>query len=234
MLNRTSYIIFSLILVIITLLSEQYTNYDMLISAKFYNVIQHKWDINIPIHYTLSPFFYSGIKEFTAFCGTLAALTILFSLRYPFLRQYTIGCAILLLSTIIIPIIIGQIKTYTNIYCPNLLNNFDGFIPYKHVFESFPANFSFSHPGRCFPASHPSGPFSLMSSYFIFKDKFNQSIAILFSFSLGIIASLYQIMRGEHFISHCIISFCISIIIIVIIEKAVKKVAPYFLLQKFK
>lgn len=227
MLTRKNFIIFALLLLVATLALEQYTDWDMLIIRRFYNSANKEWMINLYEHYALSPFFYNGLKSFVAACGTLSALTIAASIKYPGLRSYIPGCLILLLSTIIIPTLIGQIKSLTNIYCPNLLLDFNGFVTYRHVFEILPPDASFPHPGRCFPASHPSGPFALMSAYFIFKDRPNRLFAVYLAFTLGIIASFYQMMRGEHFLSHCLVSFSVAVIGIICIEKTVKFILSY-------
>ena len=49
-----------------------------------------------------------------------------------------------------------------------------------------------------------------MSLYYIFQTPRGKRNGLLFGFFLGCIASGYQMLRGEHFLSHCLISFFLA------------------------
>lgn len=71
-----------------------------------------------------------------------------------------------------------------------------------------------------------------MSLCFFFKRRKNQLIAVSSAFFLAAVNGSYQLLRGEHFISHTLVSFFIEVMMIDIIHFVLKK-AISRLLGKF-
>lgn len=200
--------------IIFVLLAEQFSGWDVLVNNYFYNSATRSWLISYEEHLRLSPIFYAGMKVLVSLVGTAAAVMCLASFKYQPLQPYRAGLALLVLCTMLIPGLVAWLKDITHMYCPNQLAIYSGLAPYVHLFEPYPADFSSVHPGRCFPAGHPSGPFALMGLSLVFQSSRNKRRGFLFGAGLGIIASAYQMLRGEHFLSHCILSFLIAVVVI--------------------
>ena len=196
--------------ILLTLAAEQFTDWDILISNAFFNADERSWLISYERHLRLSPLFYSGMKIFVSAVGSIAAVITAASYGYSFLKPYRQGALALVLGTIIIPSAVAFLKDITQIYCPNQLAIYSGIAPYIHLFERYPAWFHSVHPPRCFPAGHPTGAFALMSLYYVFQTPRGKRNGLLFGFFLGCIASGYQMLRGEHFLSHSLISFFLA------------------------
>lgn len=208
---------------VFTLLLEQFTNIDILFSDMIYDFSAKQWLIPYSLHQKLNPIFYDGAKHFVAFCGTLCVLYMIYSFFKPQYRCRFSAALTVLLCTIIIPTSVGQLKKISNFYCPNQLEHYDHRYPYAKVFESYPSDFSPEHRGRCFPGGHATGAYALMSLCFFFRRRKNQLIAVSSAFFLAAVNGSYQLLRGEHFISHNLVSFFIAVMMIVIIHFVLKK-----------
>ena len=117
-----------------------------------------------------------------------------------------------LLALIFVPLCIASLKKVTNTYCPNQLTVFDGIIPYVRLLESYPITANAVN-GRCFPAGHATIGFFLFIIYFcaftLQKQHF-RFYGIALGCIVGGIAGLYQMARGEHFLSHTLVSMILA------------------------
>ncbi len=215
-------IISALLGIVVVLALEQFTDIDVWLSDKIYNFRTHQWPIPYNLHQKLNPIFYDGAKHLVATVGTFCVLYMLYSLWKPQYRCRFSAALTILLCTIIIPTTVGQLKRQSNVYCPNQLVHYEASYPYARVFEHYPADFVPRHRGRCFPAGHISGAFALMSMYLFFKTKRNQRLALTAALLLAFTNGAYQLLRGEHFISHNFISLFIAMILIVLINTVIK------------
>lgn len=222
-------ILISLLGILIVLVLEQYTNIDINLSDKIYNFEMHRWPISYTLHQKLNPIFYDGAKHLVATVGTFCVFYMFYALRKTRYRCRFAAALTVLLCTIIIPAAVGQIKKQTNVYCPNQLLHYEGHYPYARVLERYPDDFVPNHRGRCFPGGHVSGAFSLMSLYLFFKNKRNKILAVSASILLATVNGTYQMLRGEHFISHNLVSFFIAVILIAIINFFVQIIFSKFL-----
>jgi len=78
---------------------------------------------------------------------------------------------------------------------------YGGDLPFFELFSNPPSGVE---AGRCFPAGHSSGGFSLSAFYFAFmhnKPRFANGM-LWIALSTGLFMGLVQIMRGAHFLSH--------------------------------
>ncbi len=73
--------------------------------------------------------------------------------------------------------------------------------------------------GRCFPAGHASGGFALMSLCLFPVSNRNRKLLLLVGFTLGWLMGLYQMARGEHFITHTLFTMFLSLFVISLLKK---------------
>ena len=192
------------------LLLEYFTDWDTDLQEYFFDRPHNRWLIYPELHKKLSVFFYKGIKTLLAVTALCCLARLALSIRQKQLRPDNKPYWIMLLSIIFVPALIAGAKYVTNVYCPYQLNIYNGLYPFVRILESYPADFIQPKPGRCFPAGHPTGAFALMSLYYVFQTPRRKRNGLLFGFFLGCIASGYQMLRGEHFLSHCLISFFLA------------------------
>lgn len=218
-LNRVIWL--TLLCLSFVLLAEQYTGLDVSLQNHFFDSQTSLWIITLPMHRELDFIFYDGLKHFVAFWGTISVLIMLASLRIKKLRPKITAAMTVLLCTIIIPSSINRLKKNTDIYCPNQLEIYNGTYPYVKILEPYPEGTTRKHPGHCFPAGHVSGLFSLMALGYYFCNRRRRYAVITATFGMAWIGGLYQMLRGEHFLSHTLITMILVPILIMIIHRLV-------------
>jgi membrane-associated PAP2 superfamily phosphatase len=92
-------------------------------------------------------------------------------------------------------------KSVTDRHCPREMDVFGGLIPYTRLFEGTPPGYA---PGRCFPAGHASGAFSLVGLYFVARARRRPRAGwwLAPAVLLGAAFAVAQQARGAHFVSH--------------------------------
>lgn len=109
----------------------------------------------------------------------------------------------------IIPAFISGLKAVTHVYCPYQVQSYGGFYHFVPLWEN---NLDLAR-GRCFPAGHASGDFSLISLYFIAPSTKKRYLSLCLICVLGLMMAGYQMVNGRHFLSHTLTSLWISITI---------------------
>jgi len=203
---------------------ENYTNLDIIIQNHIFNFETKAWPIPHELHKKLSPIFYNGMKALVTAIGTICAIYLLSCWKIEKNRKKFLPVLVVLLSTMLVPATVGKLKRVTNTYCPAQLQEYNGPIPYVKLLQHYPADFHPPHPGRCFPAGHVTGTFSLMALYLIFEDRRRKYAALAFAITLGCIAGTYQMLRGEHFLSHNLTSALLAALIIYFLNLLLKQI----------
>lgn len=208
------------ILLIIVILFFQYSNLDIKVQNLFFNFETKNWliDKNEPI---LKFLLYDGLKKALIIFAVLILLSLIFLRKNEFVKNHKNGLIIILLSSILIPLIIGSLKAITNQPCPCHLEHFGGIYPDIKIFESYPSNFIQESKVKCWPAGHASGGFALMSMFFLFKKY--RYLALVFALILGWSMGLYKMLLGDHFLSHTIITMLIAWIVILLLYKTIER-----------
>ena len=134
-------------------------------------------------------------------------------------REWVRAGLLLSLSCAATPLLVASLKAVTGIYCPRQLALFGGEAPYRHLFStSVPVS-----GGRCFPGGHASGGFALTMLFFCFSSRRAKAAALAASLALGWTMGLYQMMRGEHFLSHTVVSMLLAwqmnILLVLLVER---------------
>lgn len=208
----------------VVLFLEMFTDIDIYVQNFFYQADISQWLINPALHKDLNYIFYKGPKIFTAVIGGVLLIYLLSSIKWINLRAYNQPVLILLLSLILVPSIVASMKYFTNVYCPYQLNIYNGSFPFVRILENYPIDFVQIKSGRCFPAGHATVGFAYMSLFYCFHKLKYRILGLCFGCAMGIIVSLYQMYRGQHFLSHSLFSFIASFMVIMIINYLVQKI----------
>ena len=163
---------------------------------------------------------YDGAKGLLVLFALGLMISLAFCRRWPRLTSHCRGIRIVVLSLILVPLIVAGLKTATNVACPRSLVLFGGELPYIKVLEKYPAGARPKSIQRCFPASHASGGFALMSLMFLFRTSRGRRLALASGVMIGWIIGGYKMAIGDHFFSHTLTSmllawFVINLIVIV-------------------
>lgn len=126
---------------------------------------------------------------------------------------------LIFLGLTLIPLIAGNIKKITNVYCPCQLEIYGGSKPYVRIFESYPKNFYAEKRGKCFPAGHAVTGFSLFILFFAFRKKSHRILGLASGVMFGGIASFYQMAKGVHFLGDSLVSMLVCFLLAALIYK---------------
>ena len=113
----------------------------------------------------------------------------------------------LLACLAVVPVLCTQLRAVSQMATPGALAMYGGG-PWEHrlLFEAKPVGY----PSNAFPAGHASGGFALLSLAFAWaepgKRRLGLGVALVFGGWMG----LYQIARGEHFLSHTVVTAALA------------------------
>ncbi|MDD5052263.1 MAG: phosphatase PAP2 family protein [Sulfuricurvum sp.] len=196
---------------------------DIWVQSHFYNPINHQWilDSNRPIPKFI---FYDGIKRLLIIIGVVLLVGTIAFWKRPFFQLYRRGMVIVLLSSILVPVVIGSLKAVTNIPCPKNLEIFGGTYPHTCVWEKYPSDFCHKEKMKCWPAGHASGGFALLSLVYLFRTRRNKIIAGSSAMIIGWSMGTYKMIIGDHFLSHTVITMVMAWFLISLIVMATNTV----------
>lgn len=208
----------SLISLLIIFVFFEVTNADLFIQKMLFNYAEKKWHFQDPT-LLYKKIFYTGIKIPIYVIGLSALVALIISWKKKIWTSYRKGLIIVALTLILLPTLIAVVgKNLTDVQCPDDLNVFAGRIPYVKHFEAYPINPDSSDgkwpKGRCFPAGHASGGFALLSLVCFFKSRRNKRIAFIVAMSMGWTMGVFQMIRGNHFLSHHLVTMCLAFILV--------------------
>ena len=129
---------------------------------------------------------------------------------------------ILFLGVTLIPLIAGNVKKFTNIYCPTQLEIYDGKYPYIRIFDSPMPDFKANKKGQCFPAGHAVTGFCLLILFFIFERKIWKVAGLMLGFTSGWILGIYQMAKGAHFFGDTLVAMLLCFLLALLIDKFVR------------
>lgn len=197
----------------------QTTNIDLTIQQNLFDSENKKWliDRNEPVKKLI---FYTGPK--ILFAGTIVFLFFCL-LRQKYQKKCPAPFTLILLGLILIPLIAGNIKKFTNVYCPSNLEIYGGDKPYVKIFDSYPQNFYASKKGQCFPAGHCVTGFALMILFFALRKKSARLLGLFSGIFLGWIMGFYQMAKGVHFFGDTLISMLVCFLLAALIARFYQK-----------
>ena len=215
-------IILNLILIIALLFIFDYSNIDLALQKYLFNFESKKWlvDKEEPI---AKFFFYQAPKVLLGILMIFCLFLLAKKRSFPIINLNKHQIILLFLGITLIPLTVGNIKKFTNVYCPNQLEIYNGDYPYVKVLEPYPASFLQSKKGKCFPAGHAVTGFCLMILFFVFKEREKRIKGLIFGVALGWIIGFYQMAKGAHFFSDTVISMLMCFLVATIIDLIFKK-----------
>ncbi|MDR1007542.1 MAG: phosphatase PAP2 family protein [Campylobacteraceae bacterium] len=222
-------IIITFLLLLLVILTEQFTPWDIKIQNLFFDLSTCSWILDKDVNNILHFLFYSGIKTLLIGLSVLVVALFAYSFKNKKLKSYRYSCLLFILTMVLVPFILAGAKKYTNVYCPAQLNYYCGSKPYAKALSHYPIDFdSMSGKGRCFPAGHASGGFALMALFFCFKRKKYKITGLIMGLTLGWTMGIYQILRGEHFLSHTLVTMLGAWLIILCLVFALNRIRKRF------
>lgn len=206
-------ILATLALLALALIFVQYGNFDVWLQNKFFDFAQKKWlvDKTEPV---AKFFFYQFPKMLFSLAIIGCLLVSLFS-KTKNRRKFIL----IFLGFALIPLIAGNVKKFTNVYCPAQLEIYGGAKPYIKIFSSYPQDFKAEKRGQCFPAGHAVTGFALLILFFALEKKSNRVLgfcaAIIFGWAMG----TYQMLKGAHFFGDTLIAMLLCFLIAAILAR---------------
>lgn len=113
----------------------------------------------------------------------------------------------LLACMALVPVLCTQLRAVTHMATPSALAMYAGG-SWEHLllFEVKPAGY----PSNAFPAGHASGGFALLSLAFAWAEPPRRRLGLGVAVLTGGWMGLYQIARGEHFLSHTVVTVALA------------------------
>lgn len=228
----------NIVLIALVLCIINYTNIDIQIQNLLFDFERKKWliDRNEPvkkfIFYQLPKIFLGCVIVFSLFATILG-----YRNKVKFFHQNRQRLLLILLGLSLIPLIAGNIKKFTNIYCPTQLAIYDGNRPYVKIFDKYPGEFIQDKKGKCFPAGHTVTGFAFFILFFALRGKSKIFLGLIFPLILGWILNFYQMAKGVHFIGDGLVAMLSCFLIAAIIARFLhpttqkKSLAPSSTLQ---
>lgn len=110
--------------------------------------------------------------------------------------------AYILASVAVTTILCTQLRDITQMATPRGLLMYGGRWEHLLLFESKPMGY----PSNAFPAGHASGGFGLLCLIFAWPESHIRRRGLIIALLMGGWMGLYQIARGEHFLSHTLVT----------------------------
>lgn len=174
------------------------TDWDLRLSDPFYDHFAQTWPYKHS--WWAEGLIHTGGKDLILVIGISALLAVIGSYAVQALRPWRRAALFLSLNIALSTGLVAVAKETTNRHCPWDHTRYDGPVPYSRLFEPPPAE---CKPGKCFPAGHAAGGFSLMGLYFVFYRRRPLALAgLAIGLGLGTLFSFGQVARGAHFVSH--------------------------------
>ena len=182
-----------------------------------------EWLISEAFHDSYKLLLYAGPKILIV-CTGIGFITLLVASFTPALkerlRQWRRPALLVLICLIFIPYSVAILKTLTGVYSPTDLLPYGG--EHEHIgFVAQLYTYGMTAGGRSFPAGHASGGFALMALFYLpVQTRMKRSfllIGLLAGWSMGI----YQMARGEHFLSHTLTTMFIALAMITLFGKII-------------
>ena len=188
---------------------------DQLAQAPFFP--DGHWLLSRDFHKTYKLWLYTGPKICIAATGVAflgVCLAALFSRKHRAkLDNWLTPSLVVVWSIILVPLSVAAIKAATGVYSPVDLIPYGG----KHPHIGFLAQMWLhgrAAGGASFPAGHASGGFALMALYSLPVRRWARRSLFCVGMLAGWGMGLYQMARGEHFLTHTLTAMFMALAII--------------------
>jgi membrane-associated PAP2 superfamily phosphatase len=203
-------------------LTAEFTGLDLAVQDRFYNFTTGTWLIN-PLAPWPKAMFYTGPKYLLMLGGiALLAITVMpgtWRKTATAWMQDRRALLVCFFTLGLVPLAVGQIKQYTNVYCPAQIQRYGGEMPYVRVMESYPADFMPARRGQCWPAGHASGGFALLAFAGLARTRRGQLVAIALGLCVGGVMGCYQMAKGAHYLSHTLVTALLAWLVFLLLRR---------------
>ncbi len=214
---------FPMFAMVIILFFESFTPFDLWLQDLFFNRQTGQWFISKVFHEQWGFLLYTLPKTFLIIFAALNIGAYIYSRKTGAFLQWRKNFLKIFLALALIPSCVGILKDITNVYCPYQIQRYNGANPYAPALRKYPANFVQISRGAGFPAGHASGGLALMVLYFCFAEEKKRRIARALALGLGWYMGIYQMLRGEHFLSHTLFVTALAWSILLLINRLVEQ-----------
>ncbi len=217
---RSSEILCAGFILILGIILFEYSPIDMWLQNFLYDFESATWlwDRDEKISKFL---FYDGIKILIVVFFLVMLISAVCFRTSLCVQNHREGLAIVILSILLIPLLVGSLKAITNMPCPKNLKHYGGSYPTVSLLKPYPENFHQTKQIKCYPAGHASGGFALLSLVFLFKKKKHKVLAVSVALSVGWVMGAYKMIIGDHFLGHTMVTMLLSWFITLLIAKTV-------------
>ena len=125
---------------------------------------------------------------------------------------YVLACMAL------VPIISTQLRAISHMATPTELKMYGGAYDHLLLFQAKPTGY----PCHAFPAGHASGGFALICLYWAWADRPYRRLGLAIGLFFGGVMGLYQIARGEHFLSHTLTTALIAWLVSALLARLIE------------
>ena len=217
--NINRQIIFTALLLIVTIYFFGTTEFDISLQDYFYNFNTHSWIL--PNNTVYKTILYTAIKNVLIIFAVSMLFCLIGCWKKEWMKSYKKGFVIVILAAIFVPATANLLKKETNMPCPKNEIHYGGLYPRTAVWQSYDLEYQKKPRIRCWPAGHASGGFALMSLFFLFRKRKNRYLALFGGVAIGWLMGGYKMLIGDHFLSHTVITMVLAWLIILIIARFV-------------
>lgn len=153
------------------------------------------------------------------------ALALLWAMAFPARSPVWLGrrrAAYLFVSMAVVSVVCTQLRSVTHMATPRDLSIYGAVAPnaWEHLllFDAKPA----LYPSHAFPAGHASGGFALLALAFAWSTPEARRRGVLIGVLYGGAMGLYQVARGEHFLSHTVATAVLAWLIVACLARWLK------------
>lgn len=203
-------------------LLESVPAFDQLAQTPFFRY--DGWVFPKATHTEFNWLLYTVPKIFIGIVGGAFLLIFLasFSSNYYFrLQAWRKPAWLVVCSIIFVPLLVSVLKALSGVYSPVDLLTYGGKHPHIGLLEQL-WTYGAVQGGRSFPAGHASGGFALMALYYLPLHRSWKRFLFTFGFFAGWSMGLYQMARGEHFLSHTLTTMFLSLAVITMLDHLIR------------
>lgn len=217
-------ILITFLLLIVTIAFFGLSSFDAQMQDEFFDFSSGAWMVDKQ----LEPYkfiFYTGLKKAIILVGVGILFFAIYAKVTGKFKRYYKGLLIVVLSSILVPVVVGGLKKTTNMPCPHAEMRYGGeVLEHVPVWERYTdANRPADHK-ECWPAGHASGGFALLSLFFLFQRRRNKIIALGMALTVGWTMGVYKMLVGDHFFSHTMITMVLAWLLVLLSAKFADKI----------
>ena len=187
--------------------------FDMMLEPVFFDAGHTRWLLppgDRGWHFLIA---YKGLKIAFGVAGGALAVFLLFRAATRRWRAFDTRVLAALCVFVLTPLIVGLLKKLTGVSCPVQETIFGGPYPHVAIWDRLFAAASYNTHLRCWPAGHASAGFGLMGLRLLAPAAQRLGIYWLPVLAAGWGMGLYQMARGQHYLSHTIVTMMLAILL---------------------